>query len=122
SPSFTLRSTTRPPPREVTWMVRVTSGEMVPFAMICVGRARVIALAVLNNSGRSVSKTSGSSVTGDLLVAAGGSFVQATVPKRAANNSSRGTAAAPFEAARFLTGHGTEGGTLASVPQRRADE
>src|ERR1039458_4652062 len=68
-------------------MVRFTSGETVPLAVTCVGRARVSALAVLNNWGCSVSKTSGSTVTGGLLVAAGVSFEQAAAPPKAAKSS-----------------------------------
>ena len=95
SPSFTLRSMTRPPPREVTWMVRFTSGETTPLAVTSVGRARVSAWAVLNSWGCSVSKTSGSRVMGCVLVAAGVSFEQATPPQRAASTSASGSQCEP---------------------------
>src|SRR5580700_2483858 len=78
-------------------MVRFTSGVTVPFAVSTVGRARVSALAVLNNCGFSTKNTSGSTVTGALLAAAGVSFEQpsATIKTaRTANVTSR--EATPF--------------------------
>ena len=64
---------TRPPPSEVTWMVRFTSGETVPLAVTCVGSARVSAFAVLNNSGLIGVEDVG--IDGDRRLAGGGRSV-----------------------------------------------
>src|SRR5579872_1306408 len=98
-------------------MVRFTSGETVPFAVVSVGRERTSALAVLKSSGWSASKTSGSMVTGGLLVAAGVSFEQATPAARDASSNNSGSQAATFAVTWFRSRHGRSGGASAAVPK-----
>src|SRR5579859_1002339 len=101
-------------------MVRFTSGDTVPLAVTSVGSGRVSAFAVLNNSGWSVSKRFGSRVTGGLPVAAGVSLEQPRPAARAMSNRTRGIQAAAGEAAWLRVRHGM-GGTVVSVPRRRAE-
>src|ERR1700728_2845743 len=101
-------------------MVRFTYGVTVPFAVSSVGKARVSAFAVLNNCGFSTEKTSGSTVTGALLAAAGVSFEQPTphITKASSVNSGISRRAAPFQPHSIFIGspHGPQTGSTAPQP------